>query len=103
MSNFHSYVVWDLDVESTVVFRKQELFGKGSCLYLRQDLGQGRTKDVDYKTPRNDTTWLFEVLDHCIDYSSLSCTRRASPIRPTKRKRKRPPNRPNDAHLSDDD
>jgi hypothetical protein len=102
MSNFHSYIVWDLDVENTVAFRKDQLVGKGSCLYLRQDLDPGRTKEGDYKKPRSGTTWLFELLDHCIDYSALECTRRASPLRPTRRKRKRQ-SVPDDAYLTDDE
>jgi hypothetical protein len=89
MSNLYSFIVWDLEVENTVRFRKDQLVGKGSCLYQRQDREPGRTNESDYKTPRAGTTWRFELLDHCIDYGSLRPRGVLSPDRPTRRKRKR--------------
>jgi hypothetical protein len=101
MSHLHSFIVSDLEVEKTVRFRKDQLVGKGSCLYLRQDCEAEKTKESDYKTPRRDTTWRFELLDHCIDYSSLRPNAVVSPDRPTRRKRKRPAAVQEDPDLTD--
>jgi hypothetical protein len=95
MSSLHSYIVSDLE-DDPVPFRKEQLVGKGTCFYLRQDREPRKTRVVDFTLPRNDATWLFELLDHCVDYNAL----RRRPTGPTRKKRKRSVSASGDTHRS---
>lgn len=72
MRSIHSYVVTDIDLTPTK-YDKTQLVGKGSCLYLPQGELEPRSKtpDSDFKKPRADQVWLFDLMDHCVDYDKV--------------------------------
>jgi hypothetical protein len=100
MASLHSYVVTEIE-EDTHRFDKTELVGKGSCLYLPMQDGTRRTRDDEFKKPHRDQQWLFELMDHCVDYDHVEKrsddVARDEPV--VRRRRKRP--RPSDVYESD--
>jgi hypothetical protein len=103
MRSVHSYVVTDIEDE-THRFDKTQLVGKGSCMYLPMRNDSSRTRDEEFTKPHRDQTWLFELLDHCVDYDLVeklpeSVGRSQPVVAQVVRRKKRP--RPRDAYESD--
>ena len=71
MRSVHSYIVSNISTEPTT-FRKEQLIGKGSCFFLPQ--GPIGVED-DFKTPHQSQVWIFDLLDHCVDYDKVHSRR----------------------------
>lgn len=68
-AELHSYVVTDIS-DRKKKWPIVDLVGKGSCLFLGTN-ASSPSMSQDFRTPNPDQRWLFEILDHCIDYTSI--------------------------------
>ncbi len=85
-SSIHSYDVSEIE-DNEVRFDKSELVGKGMCSYIRMDDDMRKTRDDEFTTPHRGQQWLFELMDHCVDYAAVKA--RVPAAKKTRRKRPR--------------
>jgi hypothetical protein len=79
MASLHSYRVSSIET-SPSEFHVSTLIGKASCLFLGTDENMKpsdepkvklRNSEESYKDPNPKHHFLFELLDHCIDYTEI--------------------------------
>jgi hypothetical protein len=88
-ASVHSYEVTELEDGEALFDSKTELVGKGMCSYIRMDTDARKTRDDEFVTPHRGQKWLFELMDHCVDYDKVMPRRSLDQPEPCKRPRLR--------------
>jgi hypothetical protein len=88
-ASLHSYQVWDIQ-ETVSDFHVSNLIGKASCMFLGKAADITKSDNspitpllnskVNYKVPNPDHHFIFELLDHCIDYSNVKPIRQPTSV-----------------------
>jgi hypothetical protein len=86
-ASVHSYEVSEIEDGEARFDSKTELVGKGMCSYIRMDTDTRKTLDEEFVTPQRGQKWLFELMDHCVDYNKVMPRRSLDQPEPRKRPR----------------